>query len=88
MDRAALPETSRLHYDTVVYLVDSAIEGLAGFPYGNNGFGYSPYVISQQDGAYQSIPDFLDQQHRVTNAAEADAYLARLEAFGDGARPE
>lgn len=81
MDRAALPETSKLHYDTVSYLVDSAIEGLAGFPYGNNGFGYSPYVISQQDGAYQSIPDFLDQQHRVGNAAEADAYLARLEGF-------
>ncbi|MBC7987296.1 MAG: DUF885 family protein [Sphingomonadaceae bacterium] len=81
IDRARLSAASTLHYDTVGYLIDSAVEGLAGFPYGNNGIGYSPYVISQQDGAYQAIPDFLDQQHGVTNAAEADAYLARLEAF-------
>ncbi|MGE0178740.1 MAG: DUF885 family protein [Sphingomonas sp.] len=82
MDRAAFSERSRLHYDTVRYLVDSNVAATAGFPYGANGFGFSPYVISQQDGAYQNIPDFLDQQHRVTNAADADAYLARLEAFG------
>ncbi len=82
IDRTALSERSRLHYDTVRYLVDSNVTALADFPYGANGFGYSPYVISQQDGAYQNVPDFLDQQHRVTNAAEADAYLARLEAFG------
>ncbi|MGQ0660614.1 DUF885 domain-containing protein [Sphingosinicella sp.] len=82
MNRTALSERSRLHYDTVSYMVGSNVSALADFPYGANGFGFSPYVISQQDGAYQNVPDFLDQQHRVTNAADADAYLARLEAFG------
>jgi uncharacterized protein (DUF885 family) len=81
IDRAQLSETRKLHYDTVRFLGDSLIEGFA-VPYGNNGVGYSPYVISQQDGAYQSIPDFLDQHHAVRTAADADAYLARLEAFG------
>ena len=70
-----------LQYDTVQYLVAQGIEGGERFDYGNNGFGYSPYVLSQQDGAYQGIPDFLDQQHPVANAADADAYLSRLAAF-------
>ena len=82
MNRSAFSERGRLHYDTVRYLVDTNVSASADFPYGANGFGFSPYVISQQDGAYQNVPDFLDQQHRVSNAAEADAYLARLEAFG------
>ena len=82
MDRAALSDPSALHYDTVRFLAANVVRGLAGFPYGSNSIGYSPYVISQQDGAYQFIPDFLDQHHRVANAADADAYLARLEAFG------
>jgi len=82
IDRSTLSETGALHCDTVRFLAGSVIEGLSRFPYGSNGVGYAPYVISQQDGAYQSIPDFLDQRHPVANAADADAYLARLEAFG------
>jgi uncharacterized protein (DUF885 family) len=37
--------------------------------------------VSQLTGAYQSIPDFLDTKHTIANAADADAYLSRLEAF-------
>ncbi|HEV2818208.1 MAG TPA: DUF885 family protein [Allosphingosinicella sp.] len=79
--RARLTGASPLHYDTVQYMVTRQIEAVARFPYGNNGFGFSPYVLSQQDGAYQGLPDFLDQQHPVHDAADADAYLARLDAF-------
>lgn len=43
---------------------------------------FSPYVISQQNGAYQDIPDFLDNQHRVATSADADAWISRLHAFG------
>ena len=41
----------------------------------------SPYVISQQDGAYFSIPDILNSAHPIETAADANAYLARLEQF-------
>ena len=41
----------------------------------------SPYVISQQDGAYFFIPDVLNSAHPIDNAADANAYLARLEQF-------
>jgi uncharacterized protein (DUF885 family) len=41
----------------------------------------SPYEISQQDGAYFSIPDFLNSSHPIDNASDAEAYLSRLEQF-------
>lgn len=42
----------------------------------------SPYRISQQDGAYFGVPDFLNSTHPINDAADADAYLSRLEQFG------
>ncbi len=55
------------------------------FDYGGagGGGGVSPYVVSQQTGAYQFVPDFLDTKHPIADAGDADAYLARLEAFVD-----
>jgi uncharacterized protein (DUF885 family) len=40
-----------------------------------------PYVLSQLTGAYQSTPDFLATRHPVETASDAEACLARLEAF-------
>jgi uncharacterized protein (DUF885 family) len=74
IDRAKLGANAQVDYDVVQYQLDRTIAG-ARFPYGD---GFSPYILSQQNGAYQDIPDFLDNAHRVTNAADADAYLARL----------
>ncbi|WP_205214936.1 MULTISPECIES: DUF885 domain-containing protein [Sphingomonas] len=42
----------------------------------------SPYLITQQDGAYFQIPDFLNSQHPVETRADAEAYLSRLGEFG------
>jgi uncharacterized protein (DUF885 family) len=58
------------------------------FGYGDNSLsdvmseGAAPYVVTQQSGAFNGIPDFLDSQHSIETAADAEAYLARLEAFG------
>jgi uncharacterized protein (DUF885 family) len=41
----------------------------------------NPYDISQQDGVYFGIPDFLNSTHPVENAADAEAYLSRLSEF-------
>jgi len=32
-------------------------------------------------GAYSAVPDFLDTQHSIETAADAEAYLARMSAF-------
>lgn len=40
-----------------------------------------PYRIFQQGGAYFSVPDFLNDTHVIATKEDAEAYLARLEAF-------
>lgn len=41
----------------------------------------APYAVSQLTGSYQQVPDFLDSQHTIEMLEDAQAYLARLEAF-------
>lgn len=81
IDPATLGEAARLDYDIVTYQLERSIAGRERFTYGAAGGRYAPYRLTQLSGAYQDVPDFLDNQHRVRNAVDADAYLARLEAF-------
>ena len=81
IDRETLGEDARLDFDIVTYQLQHSIAGQESFAFGSNGGRFSPYLLSQLTGAYQDIPDFLDTQHRVRDAADADAYLARLSAF-------
>ncbi len=41
----------------------------------------TPYVVSQESGSFVAVPEFLDSQHQIASKADADAYLARMEAF-------
>ena len=77
IDRAKLGTAAQIDYDVVQYQLDRSISG-ERFPYGD---GNSPYILSQQNGAYQDVPDFLDNSHQVKDAGDADAWLARLAAF-------
>ncbi|WP_326523521.1 DUF885 domain-containing protein [Sphingomonas sp.] len=80
VDRARLSPTAQLDYDIVVYQLDGGVRAQR-FGYGSGGGRYAPYLLSQLSGAYRDVPDFLDSQHRVRDAADADAYLARLAGF-------
>ena len=80
VDRATLSPASQLDYDVVAYQLDRTVGG-ERFDYGETAGRYAPYILSQLTGSYREVPDFLDSQHRVKDAADADAYLARLEAF-------
>lgn len=79
--RDRLGEAARLDYEVVEYSLDRTVAG-ERFQYGASAGRYAPYVLSQLSGAYRDVPDFLANQHRVRDAADADAYLARVEAFG------
>lgn len=81
IDRGALNPSDWLDYDVVKYTRGSSA-AVQRFDFGSSGYGPSPYVVSQQTGVYQSVPDFLDTKHRIETAADADAYLSRLAAFG------
>lgn len=61
----------------------TALDGFAQ-PYGDvavGGWRNTPYVVIQNVGAYLDVPKFLDSDHPVKNAADAEAYLARLNAY-------
>jgi len=81
IDRAALSESRQLDRDVVEYDLSRRIANETRFTFGNARGNFQPYVLSQQHGPYQRLPDFLDTQHRVSNAADADAYLSRLSAY-------
>jgi uncharacterized protein (DUF885 family) len=81
IDRAKLSAASKVDYDVVVYQQDQAVTNGDKWKFGDVGGNFSPYVINQQRGAYVNVPDFLDSQHRVADAADAEAYLARLHDF-------
>src|SRR3954470_19627194 len=72
---------------TSVEVVRSAYAtAAAGFalPYGDitvGGWRNTPYVVIQNVGAYLDIPRFLDSDHPIENAADAEAYLARLQSY-------
>lgn len=81
-DPSKLSTADRIDYDVVLYQRRGAAE-VAKFDFGGAGYGPSPYAITQQHGAYQSTPDFLDTKHPIETKADADAYLSRLNAFAD-----
>ena len=82
-------ETARLSHSvrTSVEVVRSAYAvALDGFalPYGDvavGGWRNTPYVVIQNVGAYLDVPRFLDAEHQIESAADAEAYLARLASY-------
>jgi uncharacterized protein (DUF885 family) len=78
--RAQLSGMDAVNYDAVVDMMELRHAANRRFDYGTGGAG-QPYVLSQLNGAYQDTPDFLGSQHVIETKADADAYLARLEAF-------
>lgn len=76
-----LGAAARLDREVVLYQLERSVAGQTRFTYGETGGRFVPYRLTQLSGAYQDVPDFLDSQHRVRDAGDADAYLARLEAF-------
>ncbi|WP_433942701.1 DUF885 domain-containing protein [Brevundimonas diminuta] len=79
IDRNALPAKEQIYHDSLTFFGETVKEGYA-FPYGG-GMYPSPYTVSQLGGSYQQIPDFLDSQHRIEAADDAEAYLSRLSDF-------
>ena len=82
IDAAQLVGRDRSDFDTIVWLASISRE-IEAQPVGTvDGYTYPvPYVVSQLTGAYQSTPDFLATKHPLESSADAEAFLARLEAF-------
>lgn len=81
IDRSKLDARNANYYDSLTQNLDGVI-ATYDIPYGQGGWP-NPYRVSQQGGAYQSTPDFLANQHTIETTADADAYVARVNAFAD-----
>ena len=83
IDTSALTFATRTSVEVVRSAYRTAIEGFA-LPYGDvavGGWRNTPYVVVQNVGAYLDVPRFLDSDHMIATAADAEAYLARLDSF-------
>ncbi len=79
IDPATLSQPGALNREIVLYGLE---QRLVAYPKFGISSVQNPYDISQQDGTYFGIPDFLNSTHPVETAADAEAYLSRLSEFG------
>ena len=82
-DTAGLSHKTRTTFAVVRSAYQTALEGFA-LPYGDITVGSwrnTPYVVIQNVGAYLDIPRFLDSDHRIESAVDAEAYLTRLQSY-------
>ena len=80
---SGLSHATRTSVEVVRSAYATSLEGFA-LPYGDitvGGWRNTPYVVIQNVGAYLDVPRFLDSDHRIENAADAEAYLARLQSY-------
>ncbi len=72
---AGLSDSAKLNREVVLYQLESG--SVAASRFGLDSV-QRPYPIMQQGGSYFSLPDFLNTAHTINDAADAEAYLARL----------
>ncbi|PYP78056.1 MAG: DUF885 domain-containing protein [Gemmatimonadetes bacterium] len=83
IDTTPLSFATRTSVEVVRSAYATALEGFS-IPYGDvavGGYRNTPYVVIQNVGAYLDTPRFLDSDHPVGNASDAEAYLARLQLY-------
>ncbi|HEX4913403.1 MAG TPA: DUF885 domain-containing protein [Vicinamibacterales bacterium] len=90
-DASGLDHATRTSIEVVRSAYQLASDGLS-LPYGDITVGSwrnTPYVVIQNVGAYLDLPRFLDSDHPIDTAADAEAYLSRMQSFArqlDGER--
>ena len=74
---SSLSDSARLNREVVLYQLQASTVAPTRWGIARR---IRPYPIFQQGGSYFSVPDFLNSAHTINNAADAEAYLARLDA--------
>ena len=78
VDARTLSKGAQLNRDVVLYQLRSQTVGPDRFGVDSP---QRPFIITQQGGAYFSVPDFLNSSHTIQTAEDAEAYLDRTRAF-------
>jgi uncharacterized protein (DUF885 family) len=88
VDRRPLSPAVALDLDVCQSAHELADAGWTTMPVGdvaifnsNCSYRSTPYVVSQNTGAYVELPDTLENHHDIADAEDADAYLSRIEGY-------
>ena len=73
-----LSERAALDRDVALYVYETLDRLLGFYGYADLNLRPSPYVVSQMNGAYYWLPDFVGGRHPITDGADAEAYFDRL----------
>lgn len=81
IDRATLGQRSALDYDVASFVYGMFDDLLGRYGYVDGNLRPSPYVVSQMNGAYYWLPDFIGSRHPIETQADVDAWFSRLSAL-------
>ncbi len=77
----ALSPRARLDHAVARYVYETLADLLGRYGYVDGNLRPSPYVVSQMNGAYYWLPDFIGSRHPIETADDVEAWLSRLSAF-------
>lgn len=82
IELASLPDDTKLHLQ-VNQVIDNYYAGSSEFDAGyiDTWGGHLPFIVSQIAGPLIDIPKVLENQQKITNLAQANDYIKRLEAL-------
>jgi uncharacterized protein (DUF885 family) len=82
IDRASLSAHAVLDYDVAAFVYTTLKDQLARYGYVDVNLRPSPYVVSQMNGAYYWLPDFIGTDHPLKSSGDVEAWFARIVALG------
>nr|WP_298728938.1 DUF885 family protein [uncultured Steroidobacter sp.] len=81
IDRTRLDAAAQLDYDTAVFVYSTLKDQTARYGTVDINLRPSPYPVSQMNGTYYWLPEFLGSRHPLDTAADVDAYFSRMSAL-------
>lgn len=81
IDRNKLSAASKLDYHTAKFVFTTLKGPLSRFGTLDLDLRPSPYPVSQMNGAYYWLPEFLGSNHPLASTQDVEAYFARLNAL-------
>ncbi len=81
IDAAALTPRARLDHDVAHFVYDTLDDLLGRYGYVDGNLRPSPYVVSQMNGAYYWLPDFIGSRHPIETRGDVEAWMLRLTAL-------
>lgn len=81
IDTGALSPRAASDHAVARYVYETLGDLLGRYGYVDGNLRPSPYVVSQMNGAYYWLPDFIGSRHPIETKADVEAWLQRLAAL-------